>query len=343
MTKIINDQNFTIWKKLFEAALRFKERKPWKHYDDSHVFGVQDPKSNTIGWCLIMGAADTTYGLQVYLGDEGFDSYMNIIDPWLTGLEPDTLAMLQHGMVFNLVNKDETDLVDGDIYQQLGYSFQGNNNYPSFRRMDTGFFPWYLTDEQVVFMTHCLEQTLHAAELGQKNEIEVTAIESEELLVMVPEGNQDELVWSPRMVPHPEPPPLKEYSPKTTMINQLRKKLKKKNATLLLSVQYVFKPIQDRKGEQPYFPKLILWADTKSGLILDTQLTHHNRTWKVFQEKLQSVFKNKGYIPNRIIADSDDAMELMDELAERLRIELIFDPGHPLFKDIQKSMGDFIG
>lgn len=343
MTETINDQNFTIWKNLFEAAVRFRDQKPWKYFNNSHVFGVQDPNSDTIGWCVIMGSADTAYGMQVYQGDEGFEGYVNIMNSWMTGMDPTLLSVSQKGLIFNLVNKDETDDVDEDIYQRLDYSFRGKNKHISFRRLDPGFYPWYLTDKQVVFMKHCLEQALQLVEMDQKNDVQVTTLKDGKLVVMVPEQMHDDLIWSPRMVPHPEPLPSYAYTPTKVLINKIQQKLKKDNTTLMLSIQYIYSPIQDDEGEQPYFPKVIVWADEETELILDMELTHPMQIWNHFQKNIQNLFNDQGYIPTRIIAGSDMAIELMEEIAERLQIELIFDPEHPFFIDIENSMDGLMG
>lgn len=338
---IITNQNKSIWKNLFEAAVHFRQTKPWNYYDDSHIFGIKDPKTETIGWCVLMGAAETSYGMQVYLGDEGFESYINIMDSWFTWEDEANLGFSQKSLILNFVNKDETDQADTEIYKQLGYSFKNNLEYISFRRFDPGFFPWYLTNQQVVFMTYCVEQALNVVELGKNEELVVSSFEDRELLVMVPDENHGELIWTPQQRPHPQPVPSKKFTPKSTFINQLRKKLKKRKSNLLLSVRYVFQPIQDKKGERPYFPKLVLWASNENGSIIDSQLIQPTRIWNPFQKKCQDVFKKLGYIPTRITVDSPMAMELMEDMAERLRIELILDPAHPILIGLQENMDEY--
>jgi len=45
------------WRRLYDAALRFRDLTPWHVLNEAEIFGVRDPSSNEIGYCSVLGEA----------------------------------------------------------------------------------------------------------------------------------------------------------------------------------------------------------------------------------------------------------------------------------------------
>lgn len=338
----ITSQNKTLWKNLYETIGEFRKATPWQYYEDNYVFGVQDPKTGVFGWCTIMGAAEETFGLHVFIGDEGFESFLNIAENLGEGEDDIELVFSQRSISVVFVDKRETDQRDLSILKQVGYKpMKGRRQYISIRNFEPGMMPWDIDDQQAVFLTHCLEQVLVLVELAQKGEVRATDFEEDLLLAMIPEEENGELNWQPSYVKQPDPPAGQEYIPDPFLINRLRKELGRKRKGLFFSFQYLLSPVQEKKEERPFMPRLSLWADEDSGMILNSQIYNPQNLWENFQKECRDVFLDLGFIPDLITVDSEMGIMLLKRFAEELRIDLDYAPFHPIFVEIKESMQEF--
>ena len=333
MIQIINTQNEGIWRKLFEAARVYVEAKPWKSINDSYVFGVQNPENGIIGWCVILGNARQAYGLSVYIGDTGFKGYLDMIFQDLNEMSEPMFMYSQQSLIFNLVEPEYLSDVDKKLYKDLGHRHvKGTKNF-SFRRMDPSQYPWYLTDQDAVFMTHCLEQAVHLAHLVEQGNVLPTRYDDEELLAFTPKKSGGELAWSLTTLPTPEMKPNDmEYIPEPGFIDSIRDSFKKTNKTLLLSLKYYPEPTQDKPGERPFFPFLCLWADESDGQIISFDPIKPKNVKEDFQKLFKKALEQKKYIPKSIYVDSDLGLIFLDPIAAELGIELVSWRDHEIFQ-----------
>ena len=338
----ITKKNQPVWAAMYEAAKTYRDFKPWNHFDDSYIFGIQDPVSDEIGWCVIMGYGEELYGLVVYMGDEGFEKYEEMIDLFGAG-EETNIVLNQKCLKVEYVNKDEIEDVDKEIYKQLGLKYRGKNQYPMVRRNDPGLFPWPVEDEQAAFLTHCLEQSVSVVQQALDGKITISEMDSDdEFLVMVPEaGEGNEIEWKPVYVDIPDPDDLANYTPDAFLVNRVKRELKKNDAALFLSFQYLMNPVQEKKGERAFFPRLALWVDGDSGLIIANNIYPPGDIWKQFQKDFIEILNKVGHIPDSIGIDSSMGMDFIDLYAYELDFDLVFVPDHPLFLELSETLGDF--
>ena len=62
---------------MLDAAFRFRETEAWKTLDDSNVFAVRLSDGQTV-YCSIMGNGGEHHSLGIYIGDNGFSTYLRI-------------------------------------------------------------------------------------------------------------------------------------------------------------------------------------------------------------------------------------------------------------------------
>lgn len=337
----ITDKNKTQWKALYNSAATFRDFKPWTHFDDSYIFGVQDPVSDDIGWCVIMSDGEALYGLVVYVGDDGFERYEEMIDLFGTG-EEINMVLNQKCLKVEFVNSDEIEDFDKETYKKLGLKYRGKNQYPLVRRNDPGLFPWPMEDDQAVFLTYCLDQSVNVVKQALEGKVRLSEMDDDELLVMVPTaGEGNDIEWKPDYIDIPEPDDTHMFIPDAFLVNRVKRELKKKDAVLFLSFQYLMTPVQEKKEDRPFFPRLALWVDGDSGLILENFIYPSGDNWKQFQNDFIEILSKIGHIPDSIGIDSTMGMELMELYGDELNIDLVYAPEHPLFEELQQSMGDF--
>ena len=64
---------------MLDAAFGFRETEVWKELTDANIFAVRLSKGKTV-YCSIMGYGGEHYSLGIYIGEEGFSSYLRILN-----------------------------------------------------------------------------------------------------------------------------------------------------------------------------------------------------------------------------------------------------------------------
>jgi hypothetical protein len=339
----ITSANRSIYLDLYQAAIEFREMAPWEWMWDSDYFGVQDPETGETGWCCIMGAAGEVFALNVYLGDEGFHSYMRLAEVGETRIETPELfaAFLEQKLLkVDFVGREEIDDTDRAMFKDLGLKFRGHGNWVQARDFLPGYYPWYLSEKQAVFMTHCLRQAMEVAARFRDDE---SILEDEEgdVLVRVPKKTSHGLEWSDQFMPEPEWEDKPEGKADPFLVNRAKKELKKKNQALFFSLSYVQSAMKDEGEDRPFFPQLGLWIDGESGLILGMEMFSPSN----FRHNLEKVFfkhlHQAGFIPQQLFVDSEAAMDAAGPIAKALGTGLVYAPDLEVFEEIKRELGRY--
>lgn len=342
----ITASNRSIWLDFFQTAIAFRDMAPWEWMYDSDMFGVQDPDTGEIGYCCIMGAAGEVFALGVYQGKEGFFSYLKLLDADPYEMEDADLraaALEQKILKVEFVDRDETDKVDRDAFKELGLKFRGSRQWAQARDYQPGYFPWYLSDDKAVFMTHCLQQAMDVAARFREDE-DILEDPKDRMLVRVPKKTQKGLVWSDKFLP--DPAEEKEIVRKADpfLANRAKKELKKEKTALCFSLEYLPGAMQAGDGEdRPFFARLAFWIAYGSGFIMGMELFSP----KSFDDSFDQVFFNQlhtaGSIPQQLIVNSEMAYDAVEPIANTLGMELIMAPELETFSEIKREFKRYFG
>jgi hypothetical protein len=340
----ITSSNRHIWENLFQAAIDFRDLKPWEWMYDADIFGVEDPETGEIGWCSVMGAGGQVYSLTVYPGEEGFYTFDRLASLDDETLETDYIAAGIEMKILQVefTGREEITDVDRAAFKALGLKFRGDGNWVQIREMQPGYMPWYLSDDQAVFLTHCLRQAIEVALRFQEDE-DIIADHSGDPLVRTPDKTAGGIRWSDRYQPEPEwSPPPRKADP--FLLNRAKKELKVTPTTSCFALDYIpggFNAEGDE--ERPFFSKIAIWMDYESGMILGTDLF----TPKLFEISFDKVFFQKlhefGSIPQQWLVDSRQAYHALEPIAHGLGSELILAPDEDVFQEVRDALGMFFG
>ena len=340
----ITTSNRHIWENLFQAAIDFRNLEPWEWMYDADIFGVEDPETGEIGWCSIMGAGGEVFSLTVYPGEEGFYSFDRLAALDDETLETDYIAAGIEMKVLQVefTGREEITDVDRAVFKALGLKFRGEGNWVLVREMQPGYMPWYLSEDQAVFLTHCLRQAIEVA-LRFREDEEVIADDSGNPLVRTPKKTAGDIRWSDRYQPEPQwSPPRRKADP--FLLNRAKKELEVNPTAYCFALDYIpggFNAEGDE--ERPFFSKIAIWMDYESGMILGTDLF----TPKSFKTSFDKVFFEKlrefGAIPQQWLVDSQQAYHALEPIANGLGSELILAPDEEVFQEVRNALGMFFG
>lgn len=260
------------WRNLYNAAIEFRKLAPWEWMYDSDLFGVMNPENGETGYCCIMGNLGEHYALAVYLGTEGLEGYMKMQEG-ISFLNPVEALNLQKCIMVSFENREYLMKEDLAVIKKLGLRFRGANAWPLFRSYLPGYHPWFLTPAEADFLILALQQATDVAKRFKNDVSLLVPPEKGQYLVRVPEKKGDVLVWRDEWL-QPEAPEKKKTLPLPD-----EKRLEKLKSTAAIrkktiwEIDYFYSPEGVReKGERPYYPYVILWADHNSGLSLNIHL-----------------------------------------------------------------------
>lgn len=258
------------WRKLYAIAAKVNELAPWKWMFEDSIFGMQNPETGETGFVSVMGMAGEHISIAVYPDAAALHAFLKLEEDAQFGdseVSPERVLEIPQ-IQASFEDRNYLQKEDHEIIKKLGLKFRGSKSWPMFRNYTPGLFPWFISGAEARFLNCALEQLLEVAPRVREDEDILTPTDDdEEYLVRVSREENGKLVWEDKIVKVSEPAPLPaiktQLDPKK--IEQLRQK-KLVNRSIELDVRMLPTPVKE-KG-RPFFPYIMLIADSKSGMIL---------------------------------------------------------------------------
>ncbi|WP_052835392.1 YecA family protein, partial [Syntrophaceticus schinkii] len=264
--------SFEEWRALYEAAAAFKDARCWEWMHDNDLFGVMNPETGEIAYCCIMGELGEQYALGAYLGPEGLKSILDMMEG------PDShstdLFFVQKCLMASFDNREDLEKEDRAVIKELGLKFRGKNQWPQFRSYEPGLYPWFIDAWECRFLTIALQQAIEVSLRCRSSKAILVCDQPNAFLVRVPSQQGEIITWLDRYL-EPAPVIMKYVAFEITNELLLKKILtsgKRKQAVWEVDTFFAPFPVQEKKGERPYFPKTFLILDSKTGLILGHEM-----------------------------------------------------------------------
>ena len=331
------------WKEAYEQAIIFKEIAPWDWMFDSNLFGVQNPVNGEVGYCCVLGALGQVFGLAVYLGDEGLGGYFEGIKRHRSRKYDDILH-LKKCLLLTYEKRSYLDRPDLEVIKNLGLTFNGPNAWPFFRNYKPGYYPWYLTVEEVRYLTVCLKE---ANEMVLRFKARPSLFDPPHpgsYLVRTGESLASGRVWKDAWL---KPAPLKEMILMVKRFDSRRLQNITRGlsrAAMTWEVDFFYAPaVVGEKGRRPYFPTTLLFVDQHSYFILNTHMSEPDQYPVTLHEKLLETIEKARIIPQEIHVHKKDLSVYLAPLVERLGIRVRLVKKLPAVEEAHKGMLEFFG
>ena len=327
------------WEKLYAAAVEFKQTCCWEWMNDGDVFGVQDPVSGEIGYCVILGSMGEVFALAVYRGTEGLAGITKM-HTGMIDLELEESIQLQNCLIASFEDREDLQERDREMIKKAGLKFRGRKEWPLFRSLMPGYVPWFLNKEEAVFLTIALQQATDIALKVKEDPQLLTSANSDEYFVRTAEKKGRKTIWKDSYI---KPELINKVESQSYVMDELRIKRIKKAASLrgtTLEVDFFYAPypVQERKGRRPYFPYLCLWVDRKSGLVLKHCLAKHEELTEIFKETFISLVEELKVIPASVLVRREEAWEMLVPLADALDIEIEMVKRLEMMDEVRENM-----
>jgi hypothetical protein len=141
-------------RQLVSLASELEAHHPWDFLTEDDLVFVDQPRSDDICFCSVMGAIRQVFSLHVYLGTESYRHFRR-----LHGGEPFTVGQFfagQRAMYVEFVTPDELAQADRGVLKAVGRPIQRGGRAPKFRTIRPGYHPWYVTEQEALILAECL-------------------------------------------------------------------------------------------------------------------------------------------------------------------------------------------
>lgn len=313
------EPSFQEWKNLYRTAIEFWQIQPWQWIDDTDLFGVKNPEDGEIGYCCVVGALGEFLGLVVYLGTEGLESYLKI-----QRSESPEEDLLNTGkcLTASLEDRKALQKPDLEVIKRLGLRFRGEKSWPLFRSYEPGYYPWYLNQRQVRFLTHALTQAADVSLRIKQNRDLLSGSEKGRYLIRIAEQSGSGLHWRDEWLAPASPEGAKHEVPVPDELRLQRIKKKELRQIGIWEIDFSFIPIPIQEGHRPFFPLCLLIVDHDSGYVLRSHLESKDRYRPEFQNQMLSAIEKINLLPQEIWVKRDEGFQLFEPLVSRLGLKM---------------------
>jgi hypothetical protein len=333
------------WMSLYDAATRFKQTACWNWMCDDNIFGIQNPVTKEIGYACVLGKAGEIYALNVFLGADGFSVCMKMLREKVDEYSYYNIMYEQHCLQAAFLNRQELSDEDIKIIKTLDLRFRGANAWPQFRNYSPGYYPWYLAQAEIEYLTVALEQTIEVSLRCRNNPDILISPERSIYLTRMANIEGDKIVWKDDY----RKPPLEEIKVVPGMatedirIHRIRKNNFKRQGIWEADVFFYPNSVREKK-DRPYFPRLFFIMDEATQMVLTTNLfPPDNYMIGIRNTFIDFIEKNK-VIPTEVRAKNQIIVDLLKPVGELLQFNLVAKkrlPGAELFqKSIYEDMHD---
>ena len=339
----MNNPSIDAWSALYDESRKFKDLAPWTWMWDSDIFGLQDPVTREIGYCCVMGRKKEHYGMAVYLGTEGLENYLQV----QSGLAERDSESAVHSMRCLTVSFEDRHFLDQEdlrMIQILGLKFKGKNTWPKFRSYQPGYYPWYLTCEEVIYLTLCLQ---HAGEIAMRFKHDsklLHPLEDGHYFVRRFQSGDSTHPWSDERY---MPPPL-------TRMVRMTKQIRTDQLKRIKGFPHVEGSVWEidlfpapakvgKAGERPFIPVCILFVEQASNFIIHFHMATRREYLVELMEEFLTAIESAGFLPSEIQLKNVELLSFLEPLAQEFSINLKQVPLCPAVDDAKKSMREYFG
>lgn len=347
----LETKNKQVWLSLYAASEKLKQLAPWKWMDDEQIFAIE-PLGDETAYCCIMGALGELLGINVYLGTEGLDGYYDNITIAMGGGDAKEILFTQKCLQATFENRENLSPDDLRQIKELGLKYRGKQQWPVFRECSPGWYPWYLTEKQAVYLTKILEQVIEVAERVKKNPAMLAHPDREEEEVYFSRKEKrlnNKSVWEDGWL-FIEPD---EESPETGPLNDpdLQNAVKQINEyptaryKLNCFIMPMYSAVMDEETDRPFFPLCILWVAHDSKMILDFQLCKlQDIKQTIASSLLEEVKKHKARPSHILVPDEETFHSIIETFTDKVEIPVsVSTQLQAVLQDIKESMGAQFG
>lgn len=333
------------WLQLYAMMDDIQKIAPWKYMHEGMIFGVQEPQTGMPCYVSVMGQLGEHVSIAVYLGHNTLHQFWAVSNKEVSPMTILELPSLQA----SFENRDQLSKDDIELVRQLGFRYRGAQKWPLFRRYGSGYFPWYLEQDEAQLLINVFRQAIPMFE-RIKQDMEILGRHDEtEILFRLPikgdkaEGEEPEWTDAYLEVPRDvEADPWKIIALDETKLEVMRQR-PRHDAVLMVDFFVIPRPIEKGRHHRPYFPYCMLVVERESNFVAGHKITgvdEYDSFEQMLAEQpnlLLETMLNAQIYPNDVYVTETRLYEYLLPLCEELDIELSLWPSLPVLDDARDA------
>jgi hypothetical protein len=310
------------WRSLYAAAIEFRELACWDWMSDNQLFGVRNPESGEIGYCVVLGALDQIYALNVYRGSEGLRSYVEMSSAKRKYQQE--AMYTQNLLMASFENRQALSDADLKIIKSLRLTFKGRNQWPLFRDYLPGYYPWYLDAGSVQHLAAALEQTIVVAQRIKRNDPTLAIPEQGLILLRQQQQTDAGIQWVDAWIaPTLLQPEKRETQPiDTSRVQSIMQRVPRTSAVFEVNCAYTPITIQEKRSDRPHFARLMLCVEGESGFVLGQEMLSPQTDDNAARAKLLNIIEGANMIPRVFRVKRPETYDLLAPIAAMLDVQI---------------------
>ena len=259
------------WKTLYETATRIKEMKPWEKFWDLDLIGIRTGAEEDTVFFSILGRGGDCYGIAVYEGYEGLNSFLMLTMQESMNLSTEYVMFHQKNLTCYWGNREELTEKQRKIIKDLGYSYRGKNQWLYFLSFEPGYYPYNLDETEVMRMAEYFQHLEQALHYYNKEKLCVD-FEKGNMYLMSLKDNCE--TWDYRE----EPLPFTAFRFGNLIITDedlLDDLAKSPRCDAVLEAETIVMnaKVTDKEYDKPANPAMIILCETKMGQVVNCDMT----------------------------------------------------------------------
>jgi hypothetical protein len=340
--------------KLYEIAFKYKKTKLWKKLWDTEVFAVK-MSDGEIAFLSVMGRAGEYCAIGIYLGDEGFGSFRQLIEkkrPYYSIFEERERMLSQKCLHLAFENKKELTKEEstevGRFVRSRGIRLGGKNAYPRFVKYEPNRYPWFLQEKKDEgYLYQAIDASIDLAGIlnhRKPSDLGIDSVREDTTDVPMMERFRGRYIFTHRVA---LPPAKKLVYARPDYKNEIRianVKRQQRSGSWECELVLFPEPIQNKPDEVPYYPHIMMAVSSETYFLLPSKpvLDYTEHSEDVVDHMLEC-FVQQGWRPDEFRVRDKRTYELLEDLAGKLKIPIHIDDNLPALDDVENRMIAQIG
>jgi len=212
--------------------------------------------------------------------------------------------------------------LDLKVIKTLGLKFRGAQDWPLFRNYQPGYMPWYLNEEEALYLTALIPQALDVALRKRENANLLVSLQKGRYLVRISVKAGETLAWkdewrefAPVEKTVRDVPPLDELR-----LQRIKKTVSRRQG--VWEIDQFYSPGVVDEGGRPYFPYVFLWVDHDTGFVLHVRVAGLSDYQSDFYDQFLGLVEKIKVLPDEILIQSEEVLRLVEPIASRFGIRV---------------------
>ncbi len=259
------------WRVLYETATRIKEKKPWEQLWDMDLIAVQNGAPEDTVFFSILGRNGDCYGIAVYEGYEGLNSFLMLAMQEKLNLSIEYVMNAQKNLACYWGDRQELSDKQRKIIKELGYTYRGKNQWLYFLSFLPKYYPYQMDEAEAVRMAEYLKDLETALHCYEEMDSPVDFEKGKMFLLAYGENKETHACMEADL-------PFTSFSFQNLMLTDEKllaglAKAPKCDAILEAEISVIGISVSDKQYDRPASPMLSLLGDARTGIILNFKMT----------------------------------------------------------------------